>query len=550
MPHPPIQRKEYNRSSIWNVDMLLFTKSTKMGVELHGYKYVYYSRKHHGKQKGDLVMTDTIKRDVSYLSKTLFIKGLQCHKALFLHKYNPELKDEVSDAKEALFSSGRDVGVFAQQLFPGGVEIPYEGLSLSDQIKQTQTEIKKGTATIYEAAFGYKGAFCKIDILHKGKDGWEIYEVKSSTAMKDVYYDDVAFQYYVLRNTGLPISKASLVHLNNEYVKDGNVEVDRLFIIQDLTKTAKEQESVVSEELQKQREMLTGDLPDIDIGEYCNNPYDCDFAEHCWAHIPENSIFDLRGKGVNKFDLYRQGIIRMKDIPKYMLNFKQGIQVAGTLKKKDHIIKKNIRDFLESLWQPLYFLDFETFMPPIPLFNGTRPYQQIPFQYSLHYMEQEGGELNHSEFLASPNCDPRHELTEKLVNEIPGSACVLAYNMSFERRILEDLGSWFSQYGSRIENIIDNMRDLMAPFRNKDCYLWQMNGAYSIKTVLPTLVPELSYDEMEISDGGMAMNAYTMMCETEDPKELERIRKALLEYCSLDTLGMVRIVERLREIGG
>ena len=365
--------------------------------------------------------------------------------------------------------------------------------------------------------------------------------------MKDVYYDDVAFQYYVLKSTGLPVSKVSLVHLNNEYVKDGDIEVDRLFTIQDLTEVAKEQEQIVSEELQKQREMLTGALPDIDIGEYCSDPYGCDFVGHCWSHIPENSIFDLRERGVNKFELYRQGILCMKDIPEGILNFKQGIQVKGALKLQDHIIKESIRDFLKSLWHPLYFLDFETFMSPIPLFNETRPYQQIPFQYSLHYMEQQGGDLNHSEFLALPNCDPRKELTERLINEIPDNACVLAYNMSFEKRILGDLGSWFPMHSQRIEPIIGNMRDLMAPFKSKDYYLWQMNGSYFIKAVLPALVPELIYYEMEISDGGMAMNAYTMMCETEDPKELERIRKALLEYCSLDTLGMVRILEKLRE---
>lgn len=495
-------------------------------------------------------MSVTITRDAAYLSKTLFIKGLQCHKALYLHKFHPELKDEISPAKEALFMSGRNVGVLAQQLFPGGVEIPYEGVSLSDQIRKTQSEIENGTTTLYEAAFGYEGAFCKVDIIHKGEKGWKIYEVKSSTDMKDVYYQDVAFQYYVLKSTGLPVSRVSLVHLNNEYVKNGDIEVDKLFTIQDLTDTAEEWESVVLEALQQQREMLTGDLSDIDIGEHCFNPYDCDFLGHCWSHIPENSVFDLREKGVKKFDLYRQGIILMKDIPEGMLNFKQGIQVAGTLQKKDRIIKENIRDFLRSLWYPLYFLDFETFMSPIPPFDGTRPYQQIPFQYSLHSMEQRGGTLYHREFLASPNCDPRKELSERLIHEIPDNACVIAYNMPFERRILEELGSWLPEYRGRINTITDNMRDLMVPFRNKDCYLWQMNGAYSIKTVLPALVPELSYDGMEISDGGMAMNAYSMMCETQDSEELEKIRKALLEYCRLDTLGMVKILDKLREIVG
>lgn len=207
-----------------------------------------------------------------------------------------------------------------------------------------------------------------------------------------------------------------------------------------------------------------------------------------------------------------------------------------------------MRDFLKSLWYPLCFLDFETFMSPIPLFDGTRPYQQIPFQYSLHYLKSDGGKLKHHEFLASPNFDPRKELTEKLINEIPDNACVLAYNMSFEKRILEDLGSWFPEHSDKIENIIGNMKDLMAPFRSKACYLWQMNGSYSIKFVLPALVPGLSYDEMEISNGGMAMDAYSTMCQTEDPGKLERIRKALQEYCNLDTLGMVRIMEKLRKI--
>ncbi|MDI6729867.1 MAG: DUF2779 domain-containing protein, partial [Thermodesulfovibrionales bacterium] len=496
---------------------------------------------------GGYSMNDNVMKDVAYLSKTLFIKGLQCHKALYLHKYHPELKDEISEVQQALFRSGTDVGVLARQLFPGGVEIPYEGLSLSDQVRRTQAEIEQGTATIYEAAFCHEGSFCKVDILNKGETGWEIYEVKSSTEIKDVYYDDVAFQYYVLKGAGLAVSRVSLVYINNQYVKSGDIDVNELFTSEDMTANVVETESRISVELTEQRAMLAGGMPEIDIGRYCRDPYDCDFIGHCWSHIPENSVFDLRERGIDKFDLYRQGILDMRDIPEDMLNFKQGVQVEGTLHKKDHIIKDNIRDFLQSFWYPACFLDFETFMSPIPLFDGTRPYQQIPFQYSLHYMEIAGSRLRHTEFLAAPDSDPRKELTDKLMNEIPGDACVIAYNMAFEKRILRDLASWFPEYNERIEHIISNMRDLMAPFRAKDCYLWQMNGSYSIKAVLPALVPEMSYEGMEISDGGMAMNAYSIMCATRDPAELDRIRKALCEYCSLDTLGMVRIVEKLRE---
>lgn len=294
--------------------------------------------------------------------------------------------------------------------------------------------------------------------------------------------------------------------------------------------------------------MLNGPMPAIDIGEWCNDPYECDFGGHCWQHIPEDSVFALKGKGVDQFDLYRQGIIRLEQIPLDVLNDAQRMQVEFFLEKKEMVNRDAVREFLDSIWYPLYFLDFETFKSPIPPFDGTRPYQQIPYQYSIHFLEREGAELGHHEFLAEPNVDPREELTRRLVEEIPADACVIAYNSSFEAGILKELAGWLPQYAGTIESIISNLRDLMTPFRRRDVYHWQMMGSYSQKAVLPALVPDLSYEGMEVADGGMAMDAYARMCESDDPAEIEKIRKALLEYCGLDTMGMVRILERLRGI--
>jgi hypothetical protein len=187
-------------------------------------------------------------------------------------------------------------------------------------------------------------------------------------------------------------------------------------------------------------------------------------------------------------------------------------------------------------------------MVPIPMFDETRPYQQVPFQYSLHYLESEITELQHYEYLAPAHVDPRKDLLENLLNKIPEGACVLVYNKTFETRILKGLAKWFPEYSEQIGNIVRNIRDLMIPFRRKDVYRWELEGSYSIKYVLPALVPELSYDEMEISDGGMASNAWLSTWELEDSSEIEKIRNALLEYCKLDTLGMVRILEKLKEI--
>ena len=487
-------------------------------------------------------------RSLVYLSKSLFIKGLQCHKLLFLDRYQPELRDEVSEGQQALFESGTDVGILARDLFPGGVEVPYEGLSHQEQLDMTAVEIRKGTKTLYEATFSYNNVFMKADILHKRERGWELYEVKQSTQVKDVHANDVALQYFVLTGAGIPVSKVFLVHINNEYVRHGEIEVEKLFAIEDITDRVKGKQTFVAQELAKMRNMLNGSLPAIDIGAWCDDPYECDFKGHCWQHIPEDSVFTLKRRGVNKFDLYRQGIIRLEQIPPDVLNDVQRMQVDFFLERKEAVNRDAVREFLDSLWYPLYFLDFETCMSAIPPFDGTRPYQQIPYQYSVHFLEREGGELRHREFLAEANVDPREELTGRLVAEIPDDACVLAYNSSFETRMLKDLAEQLPQYAGTIESIVSNMRDLMAPFRRRDVYHWQMKGSHSQKAVLPALVPGLSYEGMEVADGEMAMNAYWAMCAAEDPSEVRRIRESLLEYCKLDTLGMVRLLEKLRNL--
>ena len=494
-------------------------------------------------------MTVRNKKISTYLSKSLFIRGLQCHKSLYLHKHHPELKDEVSEEQEAKFQTGINVGVYAQKFFPDGVEILWDDNSLSNQIKRTKVEIENGTQVIYEAAFSYDNVFVKVDILRKTENGWEIYEVKGSTGVKDVYYDDVAIQYYVLKGTGLKVSKAFLVHINNQYVRNGEIEVDKLFTIQDLSNDVIEKQKSIKNEIYNMRRMLRSQEPDIDIGEHCSDPYDCDFCGYCWKHIPDNSVFSLKGSGPNKFDLYRQGIIRLEDIPRDILPQSQSIQLEGTLDKKNITNKAAVKKFLDTLWFPICFLDFETtFMVPIPMFDETRPYQQVPFQYSLHYLEKENAALQHFEYLAPVYADPRKELLEKLLKEIPEDACVLVYNKTFEIGVLNDLAKWFPEYSEQIENIVRNIRDLMIPFRRKDIYRWEMEGSYSIKQVLPALVPEMNYKAMEISDGSMASSAWLNMRELEDLEEIEKIRKALFQYCKLDTLAMVKIIEELKMI--
>ena len=244
--------------------------------------------------------------------------------------------------------------------------------------------------------------------------------------------------------------------------------------------------------------------------------------------------------------MYRQGIVKLEDVPLDSLNLMQRMQAEYYLGKKSYADPAKIREFLKKVRYPVCFLDFETFNSGIPLFDGTRPYQQVPFQYSLHRIDAEGGEPRHFEYLAQPGVDPRGEIAEKLLSEIPFGACVIAYNMGFEKRVLRELGESIPTLRKRLNDVIAGTIDLMEPFKRRDIYHWRMNGSYSLKSVLPALVPEMTYEGLEISDGAMASEAYFTMETIADPAELSRLRKELLEYCKQDTLGLVRLLEKMR----
>lgn len=484
------------------------------------------------------------------LSKSQFIRGLQCHKSLWLYRHRPDLRQQPGATQQAIFDSGSDVGLLAQQLFPGGVLVPFADLSYEEQLDQTRKAIADGVETIYEATFVYDDIFVKVDILHKGANGWELYEVKSSTGCKDVYLNDIAVQCRVIEGSGIPVARACLVHIKNRYVRQGEIEVDRLFACLEVTDEVRARQEAVSIEVDRQKAMLAGETPGVDIGPHCENPYPCDFRDHCWAHIPTPSVFDLADIGKpDPFALYQRGIVRLQDVPLQELGWRQQLQVRGTVQHQDQIDRNAVRRFLDGLWYPLCHLDFETtYMTPVPLFDGTRPFEQIPFQFSLHIQDAPDAEIRHVAFLAEAGCDPQEAFMAALFAALPVDACILTYNQAFEIGRLKALVARLPHWESQVTAILPNIRDLMVPFREKSVYLWPMAGSYSIKRVLPALVPELSYENLDIGNGEEASIAWLNLHHHPDMAEAANIRQRLLEYCYLDTWGMVRIVERLREM--
>jgi hypothetical protein len=487
------------------------------------------------------------------LSKSTFIRGLQCEKSLYLYKYHYKLKDPAPSSLQAIFNQGTNIGVLAQQLFPNGADAsPENHFKMVESVAKTLDFISQGETIIYEATFLYNDVLAALDILVKDQEGWKAYEVKSSTKVTETYIKDAAIQYYTISNSGIDLKDISIVHINNQYTKDGELDINRLFTIESVYDQVLEFLPRIPNEVKRLKNVIeSSGIPKIDIGPHCSEPYDCDFKGTCWKHIPDYSVFDISRLNTDKkFNLYNKGVITLNqiDLGEESLNPNQVLQVQSEINGTSYIDNIKIRKFTEGLNHPLYFLDFETVGPAVPVYDGSRPYQQLVFQYSLHKQETLISSIEHKEYLANPSQDPRIGFIEQLIEDCSNSGDILVYNIGFERGKLNDLIEIFPEYSNKLEGIINRLKDLMIPFQQKWYYTPEMRGSYSIKAVLPALVPELSYNDLDIKDGGTASNTFLSMINGTFQGNIEEARRQLLEYCKLDTFAMVKILEKIRMV--
>ncbi|MDA1354522.1 MAG: DUF2779 domain-containing protein [bacterium] len=478
-------------------------------------------------------------------------KGLQCEKALWLLKHKKSVLTPPDIMQQALFDQGHEVGKVAQELYPGGTLVPFDMSPFNAKFDYTQSLINDGVTTIYEASFKTQHLMCIVDILHKGPDGWELIEVKSTTSDKEVVLDDIAIQYFILTQVGFPIAKTNLMHINRDYVRGKSLEIADLFKHLDVTADTLERQEKLKTEYQRLVSVITDyNEPEKPLGQYCLSPYTCDAKAYCWANIPAYSIFNLAGMKLDqKFEWYNKGVLTLDQMPETaQITENQTLQINSSLTGEKKINLVEINRFMQSIHYPIAYLDFESFQGAIPPFEGSRPYQQLPFQHSIHIMNSPFDQPSHFEYLGDPKTDPRKDLAKDLCNKIPKDACVLVYNAAFEKSIIKELADLYPKYEEKLMKIHDNIVDLMLPFKEKWVYYPEMKGSYSIKAVLPALVPELSYENLEINNGAIASHTYSQMRKHPDNPENKNTIAHLLSYCELDTLAMVKLFEKLTQL--
>lgn len=463
--------------------------------------------------------------------------------------FRGDLKPTLSEQQKALFESGTNVGELAQKVFPNGKDAsPESYYDFSKSIKQTKEWITEGVTTIYEAAFFNEEVLAALDILHHhGNERWAI-EVKSSTSLKEYHILDASLQYWVMSKSGFKPDKFFLMHINNSYIKRGAIEVEQLFTLVDMTNEVIQNQEMVENNLSRFKLLSKEKEPKVAIGKHCDTPFSCDYKEHCWQHLPANSVFELENARGKDWELYDKGILELKNIPdETILTHRQKLQIEGLKKGASFIDKKEIAQFVSKCTYPLYFFDFETIFPAVPIVDNSSPFQQIPFQYSLHILENESASLLHKEFLADPSHfnanestkDPRKKLIEQLKVDIGIHGNIVAYNATFEIDVLKKLAIAYPEDADFLIDLTNRFVDLLVVFRNGWYYKPEMKASASIKSVLPAIAPDFSYTDLTINNGGDASSLFLSMIKNEFTGNVIQTRKDLLKYCERDTLGMV-----------
>jgi hypothetical protein len=479
----------------------------------------------------------------SGLSKSKLISHLQCEKKLWLSTYKSG-QAKHDQAALTRMERGNILGAVARSIFPGGSLVDTN--DRSSAVAKTKSLLKTNSGPIYEAAFTYDGILVFIDILVPEEDGYHLIEIKSATEVSTQHIIDTAIQVWVAERTGAKINRVSVGFINNKFVYPGEKKYDGLFKLKDISNDISTYSPIIEGWVRSARDILSNSDPLTPIGKQCKSPFECEFQDYCKSlapNLPKYPLSDLKLKKLDLKKLEDKGYTNLLEVPIELVEDPKKARLHRSILSGENYVSENAKTEIDAIPYPRYYLDFETIAHGLPEWPGTRPYQQIPFQWSCH-IEHSDGHIEHQEFLAEPTQDPRKDCMTSLMSLFDGfkHGSMIAYHAGFEKRILRDLAKLYPETQLLFNSICNQTYDLLPICRN-NFYNRDMHGLWSIKHVLPAIAPDLNYQALEIANGQMAQTAFVKMCaEGLSDDEIIKLRADLLKYCKLDTLAMVKIV--------
>lgn len=475
-------------------------------------------------------------------SKTRFLAGLQCNKHLHLLVHHPEL---ATPTVSPLMITGEVVEEHARREYPRAVTVERDGAQ--DPFEQTKTLLADDSVeVIFQAALRYQEVEVFVDVLQRQGAGWNLIEIKAASGVKDYHIDDVAIQGWAALGADLNMQRFKLMHINADFIYQGNRDYPDLFKVEDVTEKVFAHLPFIERKLEQFRQLINEPQPDIHMGSHCNHPHPCEYKPYCESRDARYPVSILPHAQKIITQLIAQGIYDVRDIPVEMLKSETHLRVRYITRRGEAELDKQVVNIINRLEYPRYFLDFECVQFAIPIWAGTKPYQQIPFQFSCHIQEA-NSELLHDDFLDVTGTDPRRQFAEALLEVCGEQGPVIVYNQAFEKRVIKELARQFDDLADALLAINDRVFDLL-PVVKMHYYHPEMKGSWSIKKVLPCLVPELSYEALgEVQDGIQAQEAYLHIYSGRlSATQREKLIQDMKAYCALDTLAMVKILQQLQ----
>ena len=486
------------------------------------------------------------------LSKSTLIRSIQCSKSLFLYKNNYSLRDKPSTTQQQKFDRGHRVGKLAQQLFPDGKDCsPPNPFSYDASVAATKLLIQQQTKHIYEAAFKYNGILVALDILEYKDGKWYAHEVKSSFRISNTYLLDAAIQYYIITKSGIELEDFSIITINNDYLYDGNLNIQSYFKFTSVLDDIKERIPFVEKTIEEAIQTLSSNtMPDVSIGTHCTKPYPCDFQSYCWSSVPKDAVWYLPGISMaEKSSFIEKGINTIHEIENLdEFNVRQRVIIQCFQSQKVHIDADKLNSFIQAVHFPLYYFDIEAFQPAIPLFVNTKPYDRIPFLYSLHYKESETSELQHISYISPVGQDDRINFIEHFLEATQKPGQILVFNTLMEKGILFKMMNDFPQYKKQILERINRIIDVEIPFKELHVYHPAQQGSFSLKAIGNALLGVDEFAKSNVKDGEEAMAVYNELFYWENKEEVNLKLQQLKTYCFTDTFVLYKIFEKIKEL--